>query len=606
MTRIRYVEIENFKTFSRKIHIDLGHPAVLIGPNNAGKTSVIQALSLWSKGVKSWYEKKGDPKKKEARERISAGINRLNILDVPVSETRFFWNGTRVRKANTPIEIRINVGIEINGLTKDCRLIFTCRDTEIIYCKPCDQTVQDDELLHFAADMQFHLLYPMSGIMSGISADTEEAPLPDGRINVFLGQGQTAQVLRNICYKVTEHDKENGTHDWESITDLIRRIFLVDLHRPLFNENRGNLILTYDQAGVDSTLDISLAGRGLQQILLIVAYLYWHKKAILLVDEPDAHLEILRQKQVYEILKDVAERNGCQVVIATHSEVILDDAIDTNLTLLLHGEAVNLAKQQDMKLALRSFGIEHYYKAKVHPRILYIEGSTDIDMLRELADKLAHRAAPILNATLNCYYTRNINPDNTFENRLDRAAGAFGDFRTHFHTIKRFVNGLKAVAVFDSDNQNRQEERTDELAICYWKLYELENYFITPDVLCHFAEAHFNETAGELFTPTLTNAFRNVVDQCLLMIVFTGDAQQLAEYHRSSSGLKKTLLKGVKMSAFAEQVFATFAEEHHQPQSMLNKGEFYKLVKFTDAAEIPEEVSEKLDLLVHYLELPNE
>ena len=57
MIRVRYVEIENFKTFSRKLHIDLGHPAVLIGPNNAGKTSVIQALSLWSRGVKSWVEK---------------------------------------------------------------------------------------------------------------------------------------------------------------------------------------------------------------------------------------------------------------------------------------------------------------------------------------------------------------------------------------------------------------------------------------------------------------------------------------------------------------------------------------------------------------------
>ena len=100
MNRIRYVEIENFKVFSGKLHIDLGHPAVLIGPNNAGKTSVIQALSLWSRGVRAWYEKKGEPRKKEKRERISAGINRLNILDVPVSETRFFWSGTRVRKAN--------------------------------------------------------------------------------------------------------------------------------------------------------------------------------------------------------------------------------------------------------------------------------------------------------------------------------------------------------------------------------------------------------------------------------------------------------------------------------------------------------------------------
>lgn len=604
MTRIRYVEIENFKTFSSKVHIDLGHPAVLIGPNNAGKTSVIQALSLWNRGVRSWYEKKGEPKKKETRERISAGINRLNILDVPVSETRFFWNGTRVRKANTPIEIKINVGIERNGVTKDCRIIFTCRDTEVIYCKPCAKTVLDDDLLRFAAEMQFHLLYPMSGIMSGISADTEESPLPDGRINVFLGQGQTAQVLRNICFKVTENDRANGTHDWDAITGLIHRIFLIDLHQPIFNETRGNLILSYNQGGVDSTLDISLAGRGLQQILLILSYLYWHKSSILLVDEPDAHLEILRQKQVYEILKDVAERNGCQVVIATHSEVILDDAVDTNLTLLLHGEAVNLAKQQDMKLALRSFGIEHYYKAKVHPRLFYIEGSTDIDMLRELADKLKHRAASVLKARLNCYYTRNVGSDNTLENRLDRAAGAFGNFLTHYHAIKRFVPDLRALAIFDSDNQNKHDDQKDDLAVCYWRLYELENYFITPEVLCHFAKAHFNETAGELFQPTLSGAFRAVVDQCLLNSVFDDDQQQLAEYHKASVGLKKTLLKSVKMSSFSEHVFSVFAEQQHQPP-LLNKGEFYRLVRFAVPEEIPQEVNEKLDLVFDYLNYPN-
>ena len=35
------------------------------------------------------------------------------------------------------------------------------------------------------------------------------------------------------------------------------------------------------------------------QMLLVFAYLYSHKRSVLLVDEPDAHLEILRQKQVF-------------------------------------------------------------------------------------------------------------------------------------------------------------------------------------------------------------------------------------------------------------------------------------------------------------------
>ena len=595
MHSIRYVEIENFKTFSGKLHVDLGHPAVLIGPNNAGKTSIIQALALWSRGVKAWYENKGEPRKQK-RERLSAGMNRLNILDVPVLEARMFWNENRVRRGNSPIEMVITVGIELNGITKDCRMIFTYRDSEIIYCKPCPVTVQDDELLKHAAEMQFHLLYPMSGIMSGISPDTEETPLPDGRINLYLGQGQTAQVLRNICYKVISQ-QQTGEQDWEAITDLINKMFLVELKKPVFNEARGSLVMTYRQKGVDSELDISLAGRGLQQVLLILAYLYWNKRSILLVDEPDAHLEILRQRQIYEILKIVAEQNSCQVIIATHSEVILDDAVDINLTLLLNGEAVNLAKQQDMKNALRSIGIEHYYKAKVSPRILYVEGSTDIEILKALAKKLNHPAFEILSGNLNYYYTQNVSPENNLENRLDRAAGAYGNIENHFHTLRKFVPEFKGIAIFDNDNRDLTDKIDENLAIVYWKEYELENYFISLDVLRLFAKKQFGE--DNLWERPLAD-FNDVIDQCLLNMVFKGDIDQLQEFKSLSTNLQRTLLKNTKMSTFTEEVFSRFARQQSQP-ILLNKGQYYRLVDFMNTAEISNEVRDKLDLIVKYL-----
>jgi predicted ATPase len=79
MPIIRYVEIEHFKAFENKIRVELGHPAVLIGPNNSGKTSVIQAITLWSQGVKSWYEKKGETKKGKERERYGAGMTLLAL-----------------------------------------------------------------------------------------------------------------------------------------------------------------------------------------------------------------------------------------------------------------------------------------------------------------------------------------------------------------------------------------------------------------------------------------------------------------------------------------------------------------------------------------------
>jgi predicted ATPase len=598
MKRIRYVEIENFKTFGKKVHIDLDHPAVLIGPNNAGKTSVIQALALWNRGIQAWYEKKGQPRQKEKRERQAAGINRLNILEIPVSETRFFWNNIRVRRGNTPIKVTVNVGLDFEGKVSDCRLTFTQRDKEVIYCRPCPATVKNEQMLAYAAGLRFNLLYPMSGI------ESEEPLIQEGRINVLMGQGQTAQVLRNLCYKVIENDKAEGKSNWASILRIMKRLFAVDLEEPQLNVSRGNLILKYRQRGVAGKegLDISLAGRGLQQMLLILTYLYAHTGSVLLIDEPDAHLEILRQKQVYEILKEIAYENRCQVIIATHSEVILDDAVDTNLTLLINGEAVNLATQNDMKNALRTFGIDHYYKARIRPRILYVEGSTDLEMIKALARKLKHEAAyDILMGELNYYYIQDTAPEDTLDTRLDRIEGAGVSYIKHFYALRRFVPDFKGIAILDSDGRNVEDEIKEDLAVVYWEEYELENYFITPHVILDFIKAYYDQ-AGGLFTDSSCRKMQEIIDRRLLADVFKGDKNQLAEFNRASKSLRRTLLKSLKMSTFTERVFKEFAEVQHQPL-LLKKGEFHRLIEHVQAADISKEVKEKLDLLVKYLQL---
>jgi Fe-S cluster assembly ATPase SufC len=597
---LHYVEIENFKTFSQKIHIGLSHPAVIIGPNNSGKTSVIQALSLWDRGVKSWFEKKGDTDSTKERERYGAGINRLNILEVPVGETRFFWNGTRVKQGKQGrenVRLTINLGIEYKGKIVDCPFFFTYRDPEVIYSRPGEPIMKDLELIKYASALNFNMLYPMSGI------ESEETIFHDGWIKKLLGQGQTAQVLRNICYRVAEADTNNGTHDWEKITSLMRRLFLVRINRPVLIESRGSIIVVAYKPETSSTaLDISLAGRGLQQALLILAYIYWHKNSILLIDEPDAHLEILRQRQIFTILKETARENGSQVIIATHSEAILDDAVDTNLTMLfLNGTADNLAGKRDMRNALRTYGIEQYYKAKVHPRIFYIEGSTDIAILRELAVLLGHKKAEkVLGDKLNPYYTQNIEPEDNLENQLDRAGGAFNrNYLDHFNALKAFVPELKGFALFDNDNHNRSDAIGDAIATVFWKEYEIENYFITPEVLVKFIKDKNAEQ--DLFMHEDAEIFIQALNEVLLLKVFNNSSEVLEQYYKGGRDLKRLLLRNIKMSGFAEEVFRRYAGKMGQPM-LLTKGEFCRLVPFCPAEEIPNEVSEKLDMLVQYLE----
>ena len=54
--------------------------------------------------------------------------------------------------------------------------------------------------------------------------------------------------------------------------------------------------------------------------------MYANPGAVLMLDEPDAHLEILRQRQIYRLIAEAADKSGSQIIAASHSEVLLNEA----------------------------------------------------------------------------------------------------------------------------------------------------------------------------------------------------------------------------------------------------------------------------------------
>ncbi|MCL5999804.1 MAG: AAA family ATPase [Chloroflexi bacterium] len=587
MRLLHYIEIENFKTFGDKQRIDLDHPAVIIGPNNCGKTSVIQALALWSQAVKMWYEVR---RESSAKERTATPLNRLNIVSVPVQRTRFFWHETKVRTGNKDIPLLITVGVEYKGRVEPLPMRFRNQGEDLVYCTP-DNGVRDNmAFIEHAAMINVELLYPMSGL------ETEEPLLQPGRIGVLLGQGQTAQVLRNLCLMV----HQESPHDWEDIVRLMKRLFQVELGTAKQN-TRGAINLTYQQQGVKEPLDISAAGRGFQQMLLVFAYLFSHQKSVLLIDEPDAHLEMLRQKQVFVLLRDIASRNGSQVVMVTHSEIILDEALDTNLTLLLEGRADNLAKKADIRQSLKVFGAEHYVRARERGYVLYVEGGTDVAILRALAAILEHPVAEVWDERINTFYVENNYPEVSLESELERVEGGFGiSPKDHFNGLRKLLPGLKGLAILDNDGRKREDSSDGHLTIRYWKRYETENYFITPNLLRLFVEKE--RRRNPLSTPT-AEVVDEVLDGLILEQVFGGNPRDFDTWKQSPPDAARliweTKTQYAKLSAFAEEFFRRLAQRSGLTV-LLTKGEFHLLVDLdlVDIGTIPqEEVREKLDLL---------
>lgn len=584
MRLLHYLEIENFKRFGEKQRIELDHPAVLIGPNNCGKTSAIQALAFWAQAVKTWYEVRKDS---SAKERTSTALNRLNIVAVPVQRTRFFWHNTQVRTGNKDVALTITVGIEYQGKVRALAMRFRNQGDELVYCAPDATFGGDLDLVAYAASLKVELLYPMSGL------ETEEPLLQPGRIDVLLGQGQTAQVLRNLCLMVAR----SSADDWRSITRLMGRLFNIQLSEPR-ETLRGSIELQYQQDKVKEKLDVSSSGRGLQQMLLIFAYLYSHKGSVLMVDEPDAHLEILRQKQVYVLLRDIADQNGSQVIMVTHSEVILEEALDNNLTLLLDGCADNLARKQDIRASLRQFGADHYVKARERGYVLYVEGSTDVDMLRALAERLDHPVAQLWDERINSFYVQNNYPEQDTDAELERVEGGFGlTPREHFNGLRNLLPQLRGLAILDNDGRDRKSTQEGALTLSYWKRYEAENYFVTPAVLEAFAQQHYEDL--DLFGGCRIE-IAEVLDALVLEQVFDGETSAFQAWKLAPPELGRLLWEAKterrKLSHFAEEFFRRLAHLLGGPM-LLKKGELHRLVKFAPISGIATEVSEKLNLL---------
>ena len=333
--------IRNFKRFE-DVEIELGSPVVFVGPNNSGKTSALQALALWDIGLKRWNERRSGRATPEKRPGVT--VNRRDLVAIPIPNANLLWRELHVRDVSNAggrqQTSNVRIEVTVDGVTEDrswsCGLEFDYANEESFYCRPLrvseGRTPERMPIPGEAGGTTIAFLPPMSGLAA------TEIRLEPGAVNVRIGEARTAEVLRNLCHRI----REDRPEQWQKLVEQIGGLFGAELEPPRYIAERGEITMSYRERGV--TLDLSSAGRGLQQTLLLLAYLYANPGAVLLLDEPDAHLEILRQRQIYLLLADTARESGGQIIAASHSEVLLNEAADKDLVIAFVGRPHRLAE----------------------------------------------------------------------------------------------------------------------------------------------------------------------------------------------------------------------------------------------------------------------
>ena len=567
--------IRNFKRFE-EVDIELGNPVAFIGPNNSGKTSAMQALALWDIGLKRWNEKRSGKGAPERRPGVT--VNRRDLVAIPVPNARLLWQGLHVRDASIADgkqhtqNVRIDVIVEgvSNGRSWTCGLEFDYANEESFYCRPLrlgdGKTPARMPVPEEAVGVQVAFLPPMSGLAA------TETRLDKGAVDVRVGEGRTAEVLRNLCFRI----REERPDDWRKLARHVQEQFRVDLDAPRYVAERGEIAMSYRERNV--ALDLSSGGRGLQQTMLILSYMYANPGAVLLLDEPDAHLEILRQREIYRLITGAASDSGSQIIAASHSEVIFNEAASRDIVIAFVGKPHRVDDRGSQALkALKDIRFEDYYQAEQTGWVLYLEGSTDLAILQAFARRLVHPAAAAL-ARPFVYYVGN-QPQKV---------------RDHYYGIREALPNIRGVAIFD--RLPNVEPGSGQLECLTWKRREIENYVCSQSTLESYARASAEVSETTALGPPFG------------MEESSQRVATMREAIEEVQGAMEILDRGspwdddAKVSDdFLTPLFQKYFEKLGLP-NLMNKKSFYELAEHVPNDEIDDEIVEKLDAIVRVAE----
>ena len=310
--------------------------------------------------------------------------------------------------------------------------------------------------------------------MTGL--DPEEPVYQKPKLDLLLGQARPGEVLKKFAGG-GESDSEDA---WNPLRESIEALFGYTLLPP--DATGAHIVSEYQQNEGGPRLDIASAGSGFQQVLMLLTFLHTRPGSALLLDEPDAHLHMILQDAIYGELRSVAVRRRSQLVIATHSEVIINAVEPRELCAILDRPRM-LADTQDKTRLIQSLGVltntDILESLEVPGRVLYLENYTDLDILRAWARILGHPIADFLATKV--FWKPTV---------AETRAGSKGiKARDHYDALLLVRTDLPALELVDGD----AHEGIQSTAISgrgfqrlRWRRYEIESYLVHPAALARY------------------------------------------------------------------------------------------------------------------------
>lgn len=469
---ITRLTLRNFKSIGEQIY-DFNQFDLLVGRNNSGKSTVLQALAIWQFCVNEFHlSKRGGLK--------GVQVVLPNFTALPVPQFNLLWkdrtdrhwplvNGKKKQEyilIGIRVEWRREAG-EIDSFGVELRY----HSPQTIYAIPSDgwakfRTCEDQGDLPKIAYVP-----PFSGL------EPREHWLDVAPKRQQVGKGQPGSVLRNLLLQVCPSPDrgQDGRMvkgykppaDWQEVANVIERWFSVKIQEPKYDSAKDVYItVEYRQNGKE--YDIISGGSGFHQTLTLLAFLYGYQPTTILFDEPDAHLHVNLQREILDYFKRKSIERKTQFLIATHAEEFVRGVNASQIVSLLSNVPKRIQSTPQVLRAMAEVSNEEIARLMISPYILYVEGQSDERILRAWADQCgAHAAMDKV-----CFKSMEGGDKKNMKDKADE----------HFAALKQIIPEVSRLMLFDYDNKETAfHPKPNNPALAEWKRKNIENYLLVPD-----------------------------------------------------------------------------------------------------------------------------
>ena len=476
---LQELRLKNFRCFE-DYTINFNKFNIIVGKNNSGKSTIIDALKLISNVIR--YAPYRD--------------HFLKDKDIPFSLANLRYN---YNKEETRIFSKFTDGTEIE-------VLFPYEG------KPYANLLKGGEILNDRS-----LRTKILGIVPPVGTFEEEEMMGTHEyIQSIIISHLMSRHFRNIWLSFPD--------DFEEFKDLIENTwpgYTIETPEYYQTEDFEYMIEMYFREGNEHR-EIFWGGHGFQIWLQLMTFLVklGHRETLVL-DEPDIYLHQDMQKKLVNICK---ERSN-QIIIATHAVDIIEEVDPEDILSIDNStcSAKRLSTIDDVQKCVTHLGsaqnlkLINFIKRKT---CLFIEGK-DINILKKMAAKFS----------LNKF----VNEDGFAHIELE----GFSNWDRLLHIDWLFTNvfgeKVKCYVFLDRDYyaQNTINEVKSKLAergvkVHIWEKKEIENYLINFDALYRLFNIKYCERYGDIKSPINKNQFDDKLQSIMEELKVEVQSQMMA------------------------------------------------------------------------------